>query len=340
MQKRNAKLVVKDEAGQLIQLLPEVQVDDSVNENSELPVSSEAVFEWGADLQSSLQNSIQTSIEANNPYVLVASSPEDDQSGSLDSERGIIFYVPDLNSYTWNVVLTLDSPETVPVPFCLYSTQNASIDVDWGDGTVETFTSADASEDVFPAHEYQTAGTYAVSITSSTWDSIYITDCRNLDLAYWKSSLTAVSNPLPHLAGTHTCADSYTDWAHISNVLQYTFYNCFNLSAVPENLYAKNPLVSSLSHAFSGCAAMATIPQNLLAYPTAVSNLNGFISGGASMTLGAFSISIASPNVSDADGFTGVNSSVSRTISVPANSTTKTTFDALAAASYYTVTAS
>ena len=243
-----------------------------------------------------------------------------------------------MNTYTWQVTLTPGTYPNVAIPFCLYATSNTSIEVDWGDGTTETFTSEDAVEDVFPTHAYNTAGPYSVSITSSDWDSIYITDCRNLDLDTWKGSLTAVNSPLPHLAGTHTCADTYTDWAHIPNVLQYTFYKCWNLSQIPENLYVNNPLVSSLTYAFNGCKAMTTIPQNLLAYPTAVSNLSGFISG-SQMSLGAFSINIASPNVDNATAFSGANSSVTRTINVPADSTTKATFDAIASASYYTVTA-
>lgn len=36
--------------------------------------------------------------EGGTPYVLTASDPETDQSGTLDDVNGLIFYVPDLNS--------------------------------------------------------------------------------------------------------------------------------------------------------------------------------------------------------------------------------------------------
>lgn len=63
------------------------------------------------------------------------------------------------------------------IPFSLHYSQNASMTVDWGDGTVETLTSADyQSRVICPSsiHEYANPGTYTISVTSSNWNQIYI----------------------------------------------------------------------------------------------------------------------------------------------------------------------
>ena len=266
------------------------------------------------------------------PYIVTMNDPAIDQSCLLET-TGIIFYIPENNAYIWKATVSVGNSRSIPIPFCLYNTTDASIEVNWGDGIIETFTSSIAEEDVFPTHTYSVEGTYTISIKSNTWDKIYITDCRTLDLDLWKISLVQIVNPLPALAGTHTCGDSYTSWEHIPNVLQYTFFECSNLTSIPENLYINNPNVASLSHAFAGCTSLTTIPQRLLAYPTEVSNLNNFMSlywASGTMSLGSFNIDILSPNVSDAAGFTDAKNNVERIINLPSNSTTATTFNEMA----------
>ena len=63
------------------------------------------------------------------------------------------------------------------IPFSLFGSEDASMTVDWGDGTVETLTSADyQSRVICPSsiHEYANPGTYTISVTSSNWNQIYI----------------------------------------------------------------------------------------------------------------------------------------------------------------------
>ena len=120
MQKRQSKLVVKDAAGQLIQLLPEIQVDNSVNINSELPVSSKAVAEALQEVDTDIEGKLDAD-SAN--YIkglsisgkTITYTKGNSTTGTLttqDTHYSTKLYASNLNSATSNASSPTDNDST------------------------------------------------------------------------------------------------------------------------------------------------------------------------------------------------------------------------------------
>ncbi len=117
-----------------------------------------------------------------------------------------------------------------------------------------------------------------------------------------------------------------------NNVAATDFSSCFNwcqvLQSIPAGLFANNVAATTFRYCFGDCYQIQTIPENLFATNTAVTNFYGCFNDGTN--LGGFTIHIGSSLVSSATYFVTKKSGVTRTIYVPASSTTYTTFNSQA----------
>lgn len=203
-----------------------------------------------------------------------------------------------------------DYGHTAFVPFCGFDN---GATIDWGDGTIETYTMTDLllnSSNIyanrsqgFPQHTYQTDGNYQIKIEYDDFENIYIynyisSDNTDIYAAAYVENIVSIDSPVPKIKGSwidcstsiHTENDSFQD----------IFCGYENLISIPEKLFYNNPNITSLS-----CAFDLTPLEN-------------------------FTLYINSPNISNASDFCRYSySSYPRNIYVPINSITYTTFNNL-----------
>ena len=147
----------------------------------------------------------------------------------------------------------------------------------------------------------------------------------------------------------------FDDCIGVTN-FNYHFNGCTYLKTLPEDLFKFNTAATTMVYLLSGCQTLVSIPENLLRYNTALTDVGAFFYNSYGTALsnlpinllkynvnittlssngygffessgaGSFSLRIGSPKVSDAQWFLyGLNTSITRTVYVPANSTTYTT---------------
>ena len=217
IKRRYSKLIVKDELGNLVHLLPEVYTESSAVASSTEPIANSAAVAAIAALNS----------KANmHPIVKVMEEePTSQNSSSLPINSLVAWIQPD----NWQFTIEIDSNymET-EVPFSLYGTQDATIVVHWGDGTSTTHTSNEAVADRFPHHSYDAPGEYSIKIESNDFERIYIdTFCGDWE-DYWyygsrtfSLALKSIDSPLPKLAGVIGKWDYNVEPECIPNSFEY-----------------------------------------------------------------------------------------------------------------------
>ena len=72
-------------------------------------------------------------------------------------------------------------------------------------------------------------------------------------------------------AGEHKVAIELTEDV---NTLSECFYNCPDLTSIPENVFAKNTAVTDFYSCFYGCTSLTSIPNNLFGNNTKVTNFS------------------------------------------------------------------
>ena len=108
------------------------------------------------------------------------------------------------------------------------------------------------------------------------------------------------------------------------------FMGCSSITSIPAGLFDHNVAVTSFSSCFASCSKLVTIPVDLFKYNTVVTSVSSCFA--SCSTLGSFSIRIGSSSVSrtGARSFVSKKSSATRTVYVPSNSTTQTSFNSVA----------
>ena len=193
------------------------------------------------------------------------------------------------------------------IPFSLYEQPGVKLEVEWGDGKKSTLTSSSYSEfanvsskhhyaDVMASiHEYATAGTYKIKITSSQFNKAYFdsqaittnstqttataTQYDKLNIYYFRNTLTAINEPLPSLKGVQTeerTVDSSSgsgvrNWIYYyrkrkeDNIFVDAFYGCRHLKSIPANLFSNAVFkkYTTFSGCFYYCTSLTSIPENL-----------------------------------------------------------------------------
>jgi len=189
---------------------------------------------------------------------------------------------------TWDVnILTNGTNQTFSVN--IVTGTNPNITVDWGDGTVETFTTTGVK-----TRTYASAGSYTVKISGSFASNGNITlGSTNFERARVQS--TSVIPTISGLTGFNA-----------------TFNGCTSLTSIPSGLFDNNTAVTSFGSTFFGCTSLTSIPSGLFDNNTAVTGF-GSTFFGVTLTTASYSnllINMASNAASRLNGvpFHGGNS--------------------------------
>ena len=255
------------------------------------------------------------------------------------------------------------------------ASQNASMTVDWGDGTVVTYTPETACGYTYPQHEYAIAGIYDILIESNDFDKLYMESHFTDEGQFYGpetylTTLKRINNALPKIKGMHfyyhndyvstedfdgsggnngnidygffcgcESLESIPEDLFVNNTNITNFYcflcGCTSLQSIPENLFANNIAATDFEGCFRGCRSLQSVPENLFINNTQVTNFKDCFMGCSS--LADFTLHIGSSSVSSCSYFVTNKSGTTRTIYVPSGSTTQTTFNATASSLGLTV---
>ena len=150
--------------------------------------------------------------------------------------------------------------------------------IDWGDGTVETFTTYN------PSHTYTTAGIYEIAI-SGRFDTLYNGSSSNTSVKSVRKILSwgdgTVFEGFRNLQYGFFYATGLTEIASdtyggLSNVTSFNscFRDCHSLTAIPAGLFDNCTNVTSFNSCFFYCSPLTAIPAGLFDNCTNVTNFN------------------------------------------------------------------
>ena len=275
--KKKTKMIVKDGNGDYLQLLPEPEVDAELDEESGNPVASSAVAEALSGIEDAASNMGAIKVMDEEPTAL--------NTTEYTGETLIAWVQPESWSITIDTEAENEGDRMGQIPFCLYGVENASMKVDWGDGTVETYTSTNAVENSCSTHQYTVAGEYTIQMESGDFSRLYLwtdIDGEEGDPATYVATLKSIDKPLPQIAGVHGWGynedTEEREIRNIDNSFDGGFYNCSSLQSIPEGLFDNNTAVTSFNYCFSGCTSLQSIPSELFDKNTAVINFDSCFS--------------------------------------------------------------
>ena len=178
--------------------------------------------------------------------------------------------------YTVNTAASSSSDKKTGLPVNLYGQDGVVIDVDWGDGTTSTLTSASytASDSTASVHTYASAGTYTVTATSKNWSDAYLlsvyadaaissNNC-NAPVYWWRRTLTGIVNALPPVKGVKGITGaSATAYTARDNDLGFLFHRCEKMTSLPASLFANCGHIQIFNSTFYNCIALPSLPAGL-----------------------------------------------------------------------------
>jgi hypothetical protein len=179
-------------------------------------------------------------------------------------------FLQDKEAYTstWDIgIQTTDVNQTFSVNIASGTSPN--ITVDWGDGTIETFTTTGVK-----TRTYASAGNYTVKIRGSFASNGNIRlGNTSAERARVRSTsaiplIPGLSNFVSTFIGCNSLSSIPSDlFAYNPNVTSFlqTFLNCFSLASIPESLFANNINVNSFTSTFNTCTSLTFIPPDLFA---------------------------------------------------------------------------
>lgn len=167
---------------------------------------------------------------------------------------------------TWDIgIRTNSANQTFGITI---SGTTPNITVDWGDGTIETFTTTGVKN-----HSYVVAKSYTVKILGS-----FASD-GNIQIST-NPSFVRTTSAIPPISGWRITG------ADLTGPFYRTFYNCSNLTYIPSNLfmYYPNIRIVCFSQTFQGCSSLRQIPPDLFKYNTLInSGFNSTFNGCTSL---------------------------------------------------------
>jgi hypothetical protein len=162
-----------------------------------------------------------------------------------------ITLVPPPVPTTWDVgVQTTDTNQTFSIDIA--SGTDPDITVDWGDETVQNFTTTGVK-----TRTYANSGTYIVKISGSfaSGGNIRLGDTTAERARVQSTSVIPTIPGLTSFAGT--------------------FFDCFSLTSIPAGLFDNNTAVTDFANTFRDCSSLTSIPAGLFDNNTAVTSFAG-----------------------------------------------------------------
>ena len=239
-------------------------------------------------------------------FSITVSTPAGDYTYKIENktktyEAGKRYTATVADASGWNkmeamkfTVKTEDNNKYFSIPFSESgrTPANANITVDWGDGKTSSVPKGStlSVKDAFK-HQYSTAGTYTITITSdapATEQQIPSLNFKNNRSDYGNNSamLVSLDTPLLNTANKdfsntfYQCINLTTidKELFIKNPQVTNFSNCFTycykLTEAPKELFEKHPDVTDFSYCFYSCTTLTTVPEELFAKNTKVTSFN------------------------------------------------------------------
>ncbi len=192
---------------------------------------------------------------------------------------------------TWDVGITTTSTNQ-PFSVNIFSGISPDITVDWGDGTVETFTTIGVK-----TRTYVSAGSYTVKISGS------FASGGNIRLGNTTAERARVQSTsvIPTILGLINFSQSFLNCSSLTSIpaglfdnntsvttFFGTFFGCSSLTNIPSDLFDSNTSVTSFGGTFQNCSSLTTIPSDLFANNTSVTSFfNTFL--GVTLTTTSYS---------------------------------------------------
>jgi len=183
---------------------------------------------------------------------------------------------------TWNIgIQTTDINQTFSVNIVLGTSPN--ITVDWGDGTVETFTTTGVK-----TKTYASAGSYTVKIYGSFASG---GDIRPGSTTAERARVQSTS-VIPTIPGLTSFSNTFRECTSLTSIpaglfdnntavtnFNSTFFDCTSLTTIPAGLFDNNTAATSFNGTFFNCTSLTTIPAGLFDNNTAVTSFGQIIVG-------------------------------------------------------------
>ena len=116
---------------------------------------------------------------------------------------------------------------------------------------------------------------------------------------------------------------------HTTTTIFYgCFENCYAITSIPEGLFDNNTLATNFQSCFDGCSSLQSIPEGLFDKNTAATNFSYCFANCSN--LNDMTLKIRSSIVDNVNRFVDQKNNTTRIVKVPSNSTTQTTFNAIA----------
>jgi hypothetical protein len=188
---------------------------------------------------------------------------------------------------TWDIgITTTSSNQTFSINIVEGISPN--INVNWGDGTVETFNTTGVK-----TRTYASAGSYIVKISGSfaSGGNIRLGNTGTEKARIKSTSVIPIISGLTSLNSAFSFCPSLTSipaglFDNNTAVKSFdgTFYNCTSLTSIPAGLFDNNTAVTIFNFAFHGCTSLTSIPAGLFDNNTAVTRFDGIFYGCTSLT--------------------------------------------------------
>lgn len=169
---------------------------------------------------------------------------------------------------------------TLPIP------EEPNIKIEWGDGTIEEYTTTQ------PKHTYNNAGIYQIKITGKLrkWDFAIIKESKDyiIGIKQWGNTEMEVIgfSFCTNLSGTIPSHKTNGEFSKISEVSSM-FKECRKLTgSIPEDLFKECKNIEySAFNCFQNCTGLTGgIPENLFSDCEKIKNVAGFFSGCTGLT--------------------------------------------------------
>ena len=162
------------------------------------------------------------------------------------------------------------------IPFCV-STNEGSLTVDWGDGTVAELTKSSINNSNLAVcrHQYSNPGVYYITVHSDDWSEVSAMTNQDGTTAaaswyassiyYRQNTLVKVFTRLPAFSGMRFYSGAYSTFSSASNSVARLYCSCSNLTDIPENLFELLPNTANFFRCFAACGKLGEIPAALFA---------------------------------------------------------------------------
>lgn len=194
------------------------------------------------------------------------------QANYITNVTGHFRFMPDEMKFT--IDLTSFPDKSYTLPFTASVTDDYTLTVDWGDGTVVPIPAGTAPGAAVLKHTYPNQQSYQITISStpkSLTQKKQIPDFKpGRDLPN-DNRLKIISMDSPIL-----CTGGIS--------LDVCFANCSNLKTIPSALFEKNTQVTNMGSCFMNCTGLTEIPPTLFAKNVAVREFGSCFYGCTGLT--------------------------------------------------------